>query len=355
VPFYTTLGIKLGTKNTKLTVLCQNPIKTENDKGDNITLFPAPMRHCKRISVGRINLHLIPLKFFKKSTTFALVNSNANMINYIILSLKNIFGYRVCMWGHTRNHQKNGFTILEYFKKIMLKLYDHYFAYTENEKDYLLKNGIPRCNITVINNAIETQEQARLIDDLQSKIYNINEKRSKIEITYCGALYNHKRLDVLISAFKIFTDRNVGLRSQLNIIGDGPERINLEQMSHGQNVKFHGYLDGDQKLKIFAKTFCFVNPGLVGLGVFDGFIAAKPLIACTDALHSPEISYLTHNYNGILVDGKPSSIADAISDMRKNLEKYELLCRNARATLNTYNLPLMIENTLKGLEYVSKK
>lgn len=351
IPFYNELYKQLHYQDVTLIVLCQKPTKKEKSKADNVSNIAEPMRLCKSISLGRINLHFIPFKYFKKSTIFVLVNSNSNISNYFVLFLKFLFRYRVCMWGHTHNHQKINPSISDLVKKFSLHFYDFYFAYTSQEKKYLLDIGVAAENIKIINNAIATEEQVQILDITQFGNVTDNE----IQITYCGALYEHKRLHLLISAFERVAKQHESLSFKLNIIGNGPDRRNLELLAKGKKVKFHGYLDGIDRLRVFSETYCFVNPGLVGLGVFDGFIAAKPLIACTDALHSPEIDYLKHDYNGILASGDEKSIADAISLLLTDTDKYNRLCKNANGTLRTYNLSNMVSNTLEGLQNVSKK
>ena len=45
-----------------------------------------------------------------------------------------------------------------------------------------------------------------------------------------------------------------------------------------------------------------INPGLVGLSIIDSFAAGIPIITTTSKIHSPEISYLQHNYNGLILE-----------------------------------------------------
>jgi glycosyltransferase involved in cell wall biosynthesis len=71
---------------------------------------------------------------------------------------------------------------------------------------------------------------------------------------YLGALFGHKRVDALIRAFA-----RLGLR--LYVLGDGPERAQLEALARIQNapVTFLGTLDESEKFRWLGKVKALVH------------------------------------------------------------------------------------------------
>ncbi|MCU0679047.1 MAG: glycosyltransferase [Planctomycetes bacterium] len=80
---------------------------------------------------------------------------------------------------------------------------------------------------------------------------------------YVGQLAAHKGISLLISAFKKL--KSIGKANQLAlyIVGDGPDRIKIEQSAAAdKDIKFFGRLEHDQIFPIMAGADCIVVPSL---------------------------------------------------------------------------------------------
>ena len=149
-----------------------------------------------------------------------------------------------------------------------------------------------------------------------------------------------KGLDYLIKAMpavlKDFPD------AEFVLVGDGPERKNLENLAHslglGGRVKFKGALPHSQVAQELAKAEVFVLPSLAegfGIAVVEAMAAGLPVIASrvggiTDIIQ--------HNHNGLLIEPEsPQAIADAVIKLFTNPGLAQTLTQNARRNTNRYS------------------
>jgi glycosyltransferase involved in cell wall biosynthesis len=93
----------------------------------------------------------------------------------------------------------------------------------------------------------------------------------------------------------------------------------------------------------------WLNPGLVGLGILDGFCAGLPVITTDVTFHSPEIEYLDEGINGLMVPPDVEHYAEAVSSL---LVDDELLTRMKKGALDSakrYNIETMVNNFAQGV------
>jgi hypothetical protein len=85
-------------------------------------------------------------------------------------------------------------------------------------------------------------------------------------------------------------------------------------------LQYHGALFGSRKAQEVQSAQVMLMPGLVGLAVLDSFAGSCPLITRDVEYHSPEIEYLRHDSNGLVLPrddsatGYGSSVADLLED-----------------------------------------
>ncbi len=101
-------------------------------------------------------------------------------------------------------------------------------------------------------------------------------RRLKIEdyYLYIGALDERKNIDLAIRVFN-------KLNKRLLIIGNGRDRDLLEKMAHN-NIKFLGYVEEDEKIKILKKARGFIFPSVdedFGMAPVEAMAHGVPVIA----------------------------------------------------------------------------
>jgi hypothetical protein len=133
-----------------------------------------------------------------------LMQENSLLSNYRA-GLKGMLGRKkVALWGHGLNLQEDSASMGNLFKRLYSTRVDWWFAYTQAVAHRLAQLGFPAERITVVDNAIDTQElleaaqgvTAAQLDDLRREL---NLGKGPVGL-YCGAMYPDKRLDFLIEA-----------------------------------------------------------------------------------------------------------------------------------------------------------
>lgn len=353
--FYSRLALALAPSNVELTVIYSEPDTVEATKGDSIDL-PEPLgRKIPRLSFAR---HRALLQFPRVRDILAadliiVVQAAGYLLNYPLLLLSALRLKRIAYWGHGRNLQGTPHSISERVKRLLANRSDWWFAYTDETKRYLESIGVASDKITPIQNAIDTRGFRSTLQSVDH--HEVTSMRSSLKIPdespvglYCGSLYKEKRLDYLLSAAKLIADSTPGFR--LVVVGAGPESAAMQRASETcPHVVYAGPAFGREKAIYFRMADIFLNPGLVGLGILDSFAAGLPFITTADAKHSPEIAYLAHEDNGLLVNGDSRDFAIAVGRILRDPVLLHKMKRGALLAADRYTIENMVENVKAGI------
>jgi 2-deoxystreptamine N-acetyl-D-glucosaminyltransferase/2-deoxystreptamine glucosyltransferase len=176
-------------------------------------------------------------------------------------------------------------------------------AYTENGRRALLADGWPPERVFVSHNTLDTEMLEALssavseqdVSDLRVKL-GVGSKRV---VLFIGKLIREKHLDVAIRALDQLPEPPT-----LVVVGDGPERANLEKLAAAQPVVFVGATyDEAQLAKYLALAEFLTLPGRVGLTCVHGFAAGRPCVTTDQsaAPQTPEYEYVDHGHNALVV------------------------------------------------------
>ena len=306
IDFFNLLYEKLRDKGIQLTLIHGQRDENTALKNDEAELPWAIRVKNTYIRLGRLLLIWQPcLSYLKGYDLVITEQANKLILNYFILALKPFYKYKHAYWGHGLNLQVEYGNYGNVFKRKFLKTVDWWFAYTKGVKDYLIGAGVNPDIITTVQNAVNTTAMRIIYDsiteqevsELQIK-FDLN-RQSKVGI-YCGGIYKEKRIDFLIEA----CDRihEVLPEFVLFVIGSGSEAYKFIDASKTRYwLHYLGPMFGREKIQFFKVSDFFLMPGLVGLAVLDAFTLNTPMITTEYEYHSPEIEYLTHDYNGLIV------------------------------------------------------
>lgn len=117
-----------------------------------------------------------------------------------------------------------------------------------------------------------------------ASIRQVRAKRSSSDIIYAGRLIEHKHVDVLLRAVARLKQTRPDIKCY--IIGDGPERANLETLSRSlglqSNVRFFGFLDNHHDVYAYMKASrVFVLPSTregFGISVIEANACGLPVV-----------------------------------------------------------------------------
>ncbi|EGG92963.1 glycosyl transferase, group 1 family protein [gamma proteobacterium IMCC1989] len=160
---------------------------------------------------------------------------------------------------------------------------------------------------------------------------------NEIPVLLCvGRLVNAKGQGVLLQAAKILIDR--GVNFTLQIVGDGPDKIDLEKFSAThqltQHVNFMGKVNHDQIQKLQQKADIFVLPSFaegIPIVLMEAMACGTPCVT-THITGIPEL--FTHDHDGLLVrPGNAIMLADALEQLITQDDTRDRLKTAALATV----------------------
>ena len=163
----------------------------------------------------------------------------------------------------------------------------------------------------VIPNGIDTDVFRKLKTDLAKRL-GLN---GATVITFVGRLIYAKGVQDLISAFPMIKEAVPNVK--LLIVGDGPYRCQLEELTAGtgcdKDIKFLGQKTQDQIIEILSLTDIFVSPSYseaLPTSVMEAAAVGVPIVA-TDVGDTREI--IEYGKTGLLIKaGEPRQIAEAV-------------------------------------------
>lgn len=359
--FFEQLHRECEKRGVALSIAYSLPDANHAAKGDNVFIDSAYGKCVRNTEIlgGRMYFQHC-LRAIMDADLVIVEQANRPLINLILIVLRLLRLKRFAYWGHGRNLQANSEqTLSERIKHRLLRLPNWWFAYTANTKDYLVEHGVSPRRITDVNNSIDTTEfnelLARVTD--RDKTECLNRLDIPLDATiglYCGSLYKEKCLPLLLDSIK--TVRSVLPDFHLIVCGDGPDRALVEASAlPDSGIHFLGPLYGKDKAIVFSLAQGLLNPGLVGLGILDGFVAGLPMFTTYYDKHSPEISYLEDGVNGALSEHASTAFAKMVIHYYRNPNALVLLSEGALVSKNKYSVEQMALNFASGISEAIKR
>lgn len=353
--FYEQLHETLAASDVDLTVLYSDSNQIVALRRDDIDLPPPIGRKIPRLYLfnNRIFLQFPPLSVILRADLVIIVQASRYLLNYPLLALSALGLKRIAFWGHGKNHQGDPNTISERIKRHLANSSNWWFAYTKETQQHLVSIGVSPCKISVVENAVDTtgfRKEVRSVTpaDMALMRMRLGIKDNNPVALYCGALYQEKCLPFLLDCADLIAAAIPGFH--LIVIGGGPEADFISRQAASRpHVCYLGPLVGHEKAVCFRMSQVFLMPGLVGLAILDSFAANLPLITTVDALHSPEIAYLEHEMNGLMLPGHRQTYADGVVELLRDMDRLEFLSMNAGLSATRYTVENMVANVTKGI------
>ncbi len=191
--------------------------------------------------------------------------------------------------------------------------YDAVITVSGSTKRKLVDRGVPEERIHVVYGGVDLT----LFDSIQER------KNRDPLVLYVGRLVKHKRVDLLMRSFAEVAKEHP--EAALWIVGDGPERVRLENMAEKLNlpdrIKFLGWVSEEDKVRAMKKAWCLVLPSVkegLGLVLLESMACGTPVIAVDSG--GPREA-ITDGENGFLVPpNHVEALADRISRILSNAE-----------------------------------
>lgn len=139
---------------------------------------------------------------------------------------------------------------------LYINTYDSYIAVSEYTKNRLIDRGTNKTKIEVIFNPVLDEDDIFMKKDIVKKIFEFSKERKIISVI--GRIqYTDKGHDQLLNCVDYLRNKNNDLC--MVFLGDGPDKVNLENTLHKlnvENVLFLGWINNaDLYIKLFDLVF----------------------------------------------------------------------------------------------------
>lgn len=198
-------------------------------------------------------------------------------------------------------------------KTILLGLADRVIAVSDQTKDDLISLGVRAEKISVVPNGINYDQ-----------IKKVRPAEEGSDVIYLGRLIKPKNVHLLLQAIVLLKKEYPGLRT--GIIGDGPEKENLEKLAEELgiqgDVKFFGFVeDFDEVTALMKSSKVFVIPstqeGGASIVTLEANACSLPVIAVDHPLGIDKRLILTGE-TGFFVELTPEAIVEKVRMLLSN-------------------------------------
>ena len=350
VPFYEKLKLALAEHDIRMRVLVGEPTAQEAAKTDGGTLAWSEHRRTHYPLNGM--LCWMPVDADPgDGGLLVLAQENRLVLNH--WELLRPRRHRVAFWGHGRNMQSSvPDGLRERFKHWTTQHADWYFAYTEVSYRTLRDVGYPAERITVVNNAVDTQQmiadrQSIAQEESQALRRSIGLDGARVGM-FLGSRYAQKGLDFGFEAA-------LAVRRKLPdfhwlVMGNGPDRHKVEAMM-GEHPWVHwvGARMGREKALYAALCDVLMIPSAIGLVALDSFALGKPIVATHENNHGPEIAYLENGIDCVMAPRRVEAYADAVVSLLTQPQRLRDMQQRCLQKASTYSIEAMVDNMRRGV------
>lgn len=354
VPFHERVRDLLEARGIRYRLLHGQPGEAEAAKGDLASL-PWAETFPNLPLLGRERLVWQPIgKRTSKSGLVIIGQENRLLANYWLQMTRGP-RRRIALFGHGRNFQsRNPGGPAERWKRFWATKCDWWFAYTDATRRHIESLGFPPERITVFQNAIDTtalrrQAESLSAQDVAAAVAALGMKGTNVGI-FVGGLYPDKRLEFLVEAAERVRARIPDF--ELLVVGGGPDLPKLRALALARSwICVAGPRFGREKAALMRAAKLFLMPGLAGLAVLDAGAMGLPVVTTAFPWHSPEIAYLEHGRNGVIVQDwkNPDAYADAIVDLMLSNSLRKKISVAGRAIIQDINVEKMAQRFVNGI------
>ncbi|MCP4361145.1 MAG: glycosyltransferase family 4 protein [Chloroflexi bacterium] len=296
--------------------------------------------------------------FWRKAAAYDLVivENALNNLAYPLSQLHQVMGTKVAYWGHGWDHSVVDGSLLktlsEKVKLLLARKADGFFAYTSGVETFLKQKGLsPHC-IFVVNNTIDINKQRCLFEKWREKRTTIRERfhlEDKKTLLFVGRLTQNKRIDFMLEAFSVLTNKSP--EYHLLLVGSGSEGYHIKNRPNV--TRLGSIIDPDKLAEIYVASDLFTFPGSVGLGPLQALCYDLPVVTVDSPVQMPEIEYLNQE-NSILLPmtTSPEQYAHSILQLFDNQEQYRTIRSSIWPSIRHLTIEQMAQNFIQGINAI---
>ena len=243
---------------------------------------------------------------------------------------------------------------LSFIRRILLNIVDAHVNYIEEAYPILGSYGVKKEKIFITYNSPDT-----------IKLFHVKNEISKLNpilpynpfrIIHVGRLVKWKKVDILIKAFVII--KNKYSTAELIIVGNGPEKNNLEKLVLRLNlqkaVKFvSGVYDNNLLGQYLNASSIYVLAGMGGLSINEAMLFSKPIIC--SVCDGTEKHLVFDEFNGkYFKEDDENDLAEKIAYILSDPQKINTMGKNSEKIIkDKINIDIVIKGYLNAFNFVT--
>lgn len=214
---------------------------------------------------------------------------------------------------------------------------NHVIAPADYVKKELIAFGVKK-PITVIPNGVNTKRFKPGESDYLRKKLGIP-KEDKI-VVYVGRVAKEKSIDFLVNVFEEVLKKSKNVH--FVIVGDGPERKNLEKLIQrlkiSDRIFLMGFVEHRDLGKIYQSGDVFVFSSKTetqGMVVLEAMASGLPVLTVKDKVFA---EFIQNGVDGFMVEKKESVFAKKLTEILDDEELRKKISKNAREKAEKFSL-----------------
>ena len=284
------------------------------------TCLTVPVSKTPQGGIARVFRVAYSLYTILKQGRFDLVHTHGYFADICAIPCVRFIGAKSLATCHGFICNDNKLRLYNYLDKQILKNSTKIVVVSEGIREELLQAGIAEKKIQVLPNGVSHGPDAPKAQKLR------NEKRSALNLTandlvvgYLGRLSEEKGLAYLVEA--VGRLQGQGLPVKLLLVGEGPSRVHLHELSkkmlYNESVIFTGFQENvEQWLPVMDAFALPSRTEGTPLALLEAMAARIPVVASAVG-GVPKI--VRHGENGLLVPTEsPVELADALAKVLTN-------------------------------------
>jgi len=311
-----------------------------------------------------IQYHINPsiiLKLIGGDYDIIIINGAMNFTMQISFIISRLLKIPIILWSEgIESSQSLVRKIIDPIIKYVIRKVDAIVVPGTKSRDFHITQGANPRKIFIAPNIIDNEffikQSAKFRKDRKKIKKNLAIQNKKI-ILYVGQLIKRKGVKYLIDAYeKLKKDKK---DICLIIVGDGPEKNELEQRSkRTEDIYFMGWVSEEEKIKYYSISDLFILPTLQdvwGLVINEAMCLGLPVISTYTAGASFDL--IMQGKNGFVVE--EANTEQLHLAMKKILSDEKLAKRMGKKSLeiikNKFTIDNMVEGFVKAIEYAKHK
>ncbi len=350
----------LEKKGHKVYIVTVNPNNLKYIKEDNVLRIPG-------IPIGIFDYRLTsiyPARAIKtiKSWNLDIIHSQTEFgIGTFARIIAKQYNIPLVHTYHTMYEDYIHYITKGYFKRTGKKIVEHLTLFycdttatelivpTKKTYDLFKEKYKVKRNVYIVPTGIEVEKYSKKYDDetMDKLKESIGIKKDVINLLFVGRLGLEKSVDFLINNQKQIVKKHPNCN--LIIIGDGPERENLEKLVKKNDLEKNIFFTGKVPLCDIGMYYhlgnIFVTASKTetqGLTVLEALAASLPVVAIKDESF---IDPIKNDYNGYLFEDDEDYV-NYIDSLLSNKEKLDKLSTNAYESSHNYSSTTFASNAL---------